>query len=95
VFAYLKHSKQPTARRVHLLLMGMGSPFLVDHSGKPKDNISVSLNLLGFGRSGVSFSRRFLRQAPIKLAKRRAAGHFQNQTTTNRADRSNPQVRDM
>jgi hypothetical protein len=51
-FAYLKHFRQPSGLRVHLLVMGTGSPFLVDPKGKPKDNISVSVNPVGFWLQG-------------------------------------------
>jgi hypothetical protein len=32
--------------------MGTGGPFLVDPKGKPKDNISVSVNTVQFGLQG-------------------------------------------
>jgi hypothetical protein len=51
-FAYLKHFKQPSGLGVHLLVMGTGGPFLVDPKGKPKDNISVSVNTVQFGLQG-------------------------------------------
>jgi hypothetical protein len=50
--AILKHFKQPSGPGEHLLFLGIGSPFLVDREGKPKDNISVSANSVGFGREG-------------------------------------------
>jgi hypothetical protein len=51
-FACLKHFKQPSGLRLHLLVMGTGGPFLVDPKGKPKDNISVSVNTVQFGLQG-------------------------------------------
>jgi hypothetical protein len=50
--AILKHFKQPSGLPAHLLVLGMGSPFLVDREGKPKDNISVSVKCVEFGHHG-------------------------------------------
>src|SRR5580704_4007090 len=50
--AIQKHFKQPSGPDGHLLVLGNGSPFLVDRKGKPKDNISVSMSCVEFGRQG-------------------------------------------
>jgi hypothetical protein len=47
-----KHFKQPYGLDAHLVFLGTGSPFLVDRKGKPKHNISVSVNPVEFGRQG-------------------------------------------
>ena len=55
MIAFLKQFKQPSGLVAHLHAVGTGSPFLVDGKGKPKDNISVSVNPLRCGWQGRTF----------------------------------------
>src|SRR5271154_4320808 len=74
--AILKHSKQPSGLGEHLLVLGIGSPFLVDRKGKPKDNISVSVRYVEFRPRAGRFSIGFLLGALEKFDKKWSVGHL-------------------
>jgi hypothetical protein len=91
-FAHRKHLKQPSGRNLHLLGMGTGSPFLVDPEGKPKDNISVSVNSLEFGwLCGLDLYPAASRSTCL-AGQKAACRPFIDSSNHHWVDRSNPQL---
>ncbi len=73
--------------------MGTGSPFLVDRKGKPKDNISVSVNTVQFGlQGGLILHGDSIAEHLFSSGKKWSVGHLSIQTTIPGVDRSNPQL---